>query len=829
MAAVSIVVKNRVDIFNKPRVYFTCHPQDFENSFEKISGYLLAKHDCAIYYTKDMEADIPAEERETDLGRANIFVVPVTSLLLTTNNRTMDEDIPYATQNNIPVLPIMMESGIDELYASTKVFGNLQYLNPFSGDTTEISFEEKLFKYLEMMLVSEEEANRIRTAFDAHIFLSYRKKDRHHANRLMRIIHSRPNYRRVAVWFDEFLNPGEDFNENIEKMLAESGLFVLLATPSIFEKIVDNDGAEKDNYVISTELPLALKNREEKGTEILVVEMEETDRKALSKLGVGDCVNVNDKAFDERLEGALLKALKPKEITPERTYLMGLAYLMGIDVEVNRKLGLQLVGEAAEAGHIEAMERLFEMYYFGSGIKTDYEKAYKWIKRMVEACVLEYGEEDKRTIDAMHSLMGFCSSNGKSEEALKYSQKVYEYTLKNASEESGETVRALIDLSRSYLEVGRLDEALSLGQRAHELAKRTLAEDDPEAIFALTNLARAYCFLGKKAETIEFAEKAYAESERLLNPNHTLTLTRLIDIAYFYEKLGDTEAAMEVSLAAHKRCLEAAKEENPVTIRALKHVAINFSELMPGPEALYVCEQLYGLCLRALGEKNTETLDAICALAYMYFRTNKADRAIDCYIKAYKLCLKLFGEDNKRTVAVETDLINTYITFNRGDEAAALLECAFERSLRTKGEDCEETVVALVKYAVYGSDAKKQEQTVQRYEKACDLALRVLGPTHEYTILAVNSLPMVYDAFRIYDKALKAAKKAHRLCAQLLGEKHPKTIEALGNLAAIYKNKGNQKSALECYKSVYEFSLEVFGENDAKTIAAKKALLTAMS
>ncbi len=112
---------------------------------------------------------------------------------------------------HIPVLPFMMEEGLDILYATEEYFGEAQYLNPRSHDTTEIRYEEKLKNYLDSVLISDETARRIRTAFDAYIFLSYRKKDRKYANELMHLIHDIPNFRDIAIWYDEFLTPGENF------------------------------------------------------------------------------------------------------------------------------------------------------------------------------------------------------------------------------------------------------------------------------------------------------------------------------------------------------------------------------------------------------------------------------------------------------------------------------------------------------------------------------------------------------------------------------------------------------------------------------------------
>ena len=95
-----------------PRVYFTCHPDDFERYFDKICEDIFKPHDCAVYYTENMTDIIPDEDKPTDLGSMNLFVMPVTFRLLREPNRAMDDDFAYAKQEHIPVLPFMMESGI---------------------------------------------------------------------------------------------------------------------------------------------------------------------------------------------------------------------------------------------------------------------------------------------------------------------------------------------------------------------------------------------------------------------------------------------------------------------------------------------------------------------------------------------------------------------------------------------------------------------------------------------------------------------------------------------------------------------------------------------
>ena len=158
----------------KPRVFFTCHPDDFEKTFDKICDDLFRVVDCTIFYTKDMSAPFALEEYDLDIKRMNLVVIPVTFKTLCDNNRAMLQDFRYAQKEHIPVLPIMYDRDIDELYSREDRFGELQYLDPEAYDGTGRTYEEKLRLFLQNVLVNSETAERIRSAFDAYVFLSYR-------------------------------------------------------------------------------------------------------------------------------------------------------------------------------------------------------------------------------------------------------------------------------------------------------------------------------------------------------------------------------------------------------------------------------------------------------------------------------------------------------------------------------------------------------------------------------------------------------------------------------------------------------------------------------
>ena len=62
--------------------------------------------------------------------------------------RTLEEELPFAIRNGIPVLPIMMEPGLDEIYRREDRFQNLHYLSPDQRQNTGLSYEEKLERFL---------------------------------------------------------------------------------------------------------------------------------------------------------------------------------------------------------------------------------------------------------------------------------------------------------------------------------------------------------------------------------------------------------------------------------------------------------------------------------------------------------------------------------------------------------------------------------------------------------------------------------------------------------------------------------------------------------
>jgi hypothetical protein len=364
-----------------PKVYLAIHPGDREGYLEEFVGLLLELQSMSVWYPEDPEM-VRTEEVMDDLARMSLFVVPVTTRLLTAPDPVLTEELRFAGQKHIPVLPVVVEQGLEELYE--RRFGDLQFLDRNAKDETVMSFRQKLERYLSSVLIGDQLTKRIRDAFGACMFLSYRKKDRKYAQELMRSVHSHEACRDIGIWYDEFLIPGEGFNDAIRAALERSKLFLMAVTPNL---------VDEDNYVVTEEYPAARKAEKP----VLPVELVSTDRAALEEAfeQIPPCVDARD---PEGFRRALMAAVEAMEIrkrdrSPEHDYLIGLAYLRGVDVEVDHDRAVELIHGAAEAGLPEAARRLVQMYLTGDGVERDYQQAVRWQEQVVSCCEETHGQD----------------------------------------------------------------------------------------------------------------------------------------------------------------------------------------------------------------------------------------------------------------------------------------------------------------------------------------------------------------------------------------------------------------------------------------------------
>lgn len=547
--------RSDTDPRGKPRVFFTCHPADFTVYSEQIFREILSACDCAVFYYDPAErppyGGAASAEYDGnyffDLSQMQLIVMPITTKLLLQKNEAVDVVLAYALAHKRPILPLMQETGLDEPFA--RIFGEMHYLTECVPSAERPLYRKKLTQYLESVLVGSELADRIRREFDNRIFLSYRKKDREQAHRLMRLIHDNSFCRDIAIWYDEFLRPGDNFNEEIFAALDDSRLFALAVTPNLLEE---------GNYVMREEYPYAKRT----GKKILPAQMIETDQAALSARyeGLTHVVDASDApALSADLAASLEElAERDNDGDPEHNYLIGLAYLNGIDVEVDSDRAVKLITESAEAGYGEAVEQLITMYRRGVGIARDYAAAAPWQKKLLEISY-ELWETDPSEEKALRFLTAL-REYGEALRDLRYWDRAFEvfkelYVNANDINDTYATEETEDALAEGLRLLG--ESSLSVSQRPlaeecyEEIMKLRSARFEEERTYEnLLSLSDACLYMAEFLRDGNKLEEAHTLLKAVLEHLETLEKIRKeeslqIRYADTYLKLADIYGAVE--------------------------------------------------------------------------------------------------------------------------------------------------------------------------------------------------------------------------------------------------------------------------------------------
>ncbi len=778
MYQLSVKTKGNADPKGRPRIYFTCHPADLERSLDRICQDIFQAQDCAVYYTPDMSEPIPEDAMETDLGRMNLFVIPVSYRLLYEPNRAMDADFPFAVRENIPVLPILLENGLDKPYSQPDKFGSLQYLNPLSTDVTEIRYEDKLKKFLDQMLISGETAQRIRDAFDAYIFLSYRKKDRKYANELMRLIHRNPECRDIAIWFDEFLTPGESFVGAIEQALEKSKLFTLVVTPNLVTEA---------NYVQQVEYPAAAAT----GKEIFPVEMLETDQKSLQHQypGIPRCTNPYDTdAFRARVLSAVRSvAHTANDDDPAHNFLIGLAYLDGIDVEVDRPRAVELIRGAAEANLPEAMRKLRTMYQSGLGVARQYGEAVRWSKRLADWSEAQYGPDHP------------------------------------------DTIAARTDLGEDYLLNGQYDKALETEEKVYAAARKALGEENPLTLSVLSTLASARDKLGYHQRALELRKKLSDLRQKVLGPDHPDAIRASHELAVSYLNLENNEKGMELLQDCLERSRRVNGEEHPDTLAIQGDMAIAWGVLGEKEQEEELTQQTYALSCKVLGEDDPRTLALLSSLVWQAEHAMDLERAQELAEQLISRRTAVLGPDHPDTQAGR-DLIQEIqeAAEAQADDAEKLrqAEAAYQRKLEELGPASLSTIYAAGAVADCCQFWDWKRAILWRERETAGLE-KVLGENHDKTWGSMRSLYYAYSLGKEKEKALEISRTLYERKRQCCGPYHADTLETLADMARAYAGLGQPERMLEILEKAAADCSAALGEDHPNTIEMLQALADA--
>lgn len=817
----------------KPRVYYTAHPNDFKKYFDEICREILKRENCAVFYLEPEVEIVENEAYEFDLQQMKIMVIPVTGKLLTTKNRTLDFDMPFAIENNIPILPLMLEDGLDTLFS--KKIGDLQYLQKNNSDPTVLSFDAKLTKFLDSVIVGDELAKKVRAAFDAYIFLSYRKKDRYLAQKLMKIIHENPFCRDIAIWYDEFLMPGEDFKDEIKDALEKSEFLTLTVTPNLINE---------NNYVLHTEYPLAKKM----GKKILPVEMLATDSKILFDLykGIPEIVGNED---HEKLKECLISLLsniatRENDNDSQHIFLMGLAYLNGIDVEIDHKRALELILASAKAGCEDAIMKLVAMYNHGDGIKHDGQKAIEWQKKLV-ANRKKLDEEEPteehaiKYIQACIELSELCCEysdlhflqNGEFYLDIIYECRKYVKIYENAFFYAADC-KANIYVGMLYLKCNDSENAEKYFQEA-VLANTycvmigvltsendMVTEFDERMFLIYLNLAKLERNQGEyeKAEeydknAIEIAQK-FADNRGTYQDLHNLSLgyARHGYTLLALEKLGEAEAFLVRSMEIDKKLVEEFRCLQYTSDLIFDYMDLAKIEKLRNNANLVENYYLHAFDLsrefveQTDNPKEKKKLMHICNnIGKIYYEKNELTKAEDYYRLSFELMRQVSGKINMVNENIETMRILGDIELSKGNiaefEKYYIGACEFLRLNCENGNESVELqrilVQCLIKLGVVLKNQKIYMKSVLLFLEATHISWHLVYKNEE-----LRDMHDLYFGYKQMGECYLADNDVEQA-----EESYQKALEYKKRIVEISGHPDDKKELAELYYAIGEIYL----------------------
>ncbi|MCR5055257.1 MAG: TIR domain-containing protein [Lachnospiraceae bacterium] len=326
----------------------------------RIAEDILSIFECAVYVSKG--EDIKPEDVDLYVKEFSLIVFAVSDEFLSADYRIRTDLFPRAYESRIPILPIQIEGGEEISRKFTDVCGSIHLLSQNSDEYPENlkSFINTYVNVYHLIGLSAMQKNLIRNLFSFKAFVSYRKKDRAAMMRLLSFIRSIPELFDMAIFFDDALTPGEDYNDRLAREIDEAAVIFFAVTPNMLE-----DG----NYVIREEYPQAV----EKGKILIPILMEDmAEEKVNEAFPAFERIWTRTDADELRKLLLLIKesAGGSIQMTEDRLYFLGHAYAKGDGTEHNMEIANTLFSEAAKAGHHFAMAKVAEDLYLGRRSET---------------------------------------------------------------------------------------------------------------------------------------------------------------------------------------------------------------------------------------------------------------------------------------------------------------------------------------------------------------------------------------------------------------------------------------------------------------------------
>ena len=368
-----------------PTVHWNCNPYSNTNMLilghpEELKNYLpmikekIWHHFTDITIWESQKVITNFTKLENELETIDMVIVIVSSLFLNSCCLASEVILPKVIGKGLTLLPILIDENLELSFCSK--YGNL-HMAKCRPSSMEIVNE--LLKFSHNIPKKNKEGYSWafqNNPFSMSFFVSYRKIDGKYIDVLQNYIHQDSALWDTQLWYDSYLIPGKNYDAYLKNMIDSCNAMILIVTPQLFEE---------NNYVLTTELPQAIKSKKV----IIPIQMEQIAESTILRYTKPKFVKrfqlkknqrlifnffnelflhgsiyqlENYKSFSDIIDDVEGITLPDKSFGKVNMCDIALKYLNGDTVEQNIELAKSLLLQCAQCGEITAYNILFEVF-----------------------------------------------------------------------------------------------------------------------------------------------------------------------------------------------------------------------------------------------------------------------------------------------------------------------------------------------------------------------------------------------------------------------------------------------------------------------------------
>jgi len=319
----------------------------------------------------------------------------------------------------------------------------------------------------------------------------------------------------------------------------------------------------------------------------------------------------------------------------EQAFYFGYAKYYGVSVDVDRKMGLTLLKQAADLESTDAILALITIYENEDDENADEREAIYWRERQADVHRHLYGMTDKRTLMALGNLAHAYSLVEDYEKARAINEPLLELRRSVLGETHPDTLVTMNNLAYAYGKLGERQLAAQMEERLLDIRREAAGGDvDEDTLHTMNNLAVTYGQLGEHRRSYEMLEKVLAGRIRLLGEEDPETLTTMNNLAVAAAELGENARAIEMFEKIVAIRTRVSGYDHFDTAIARNNLGYTLCDIGEYERALAIHEELYKMRLAKYGKMNTNTLASMNNIGLVYEGEGRFEEALAMHIES---------------------------------------------------------------------------------------------------------------------------------------------------------------------------------------------------